>query len=122
MIAKFLETLYTKVFINIIVENLHTKVYVEVCCRDNVLETVEKTFDTTSINAKMYDFIKLYSKQSPFCYISVLDDSPLQGAIPTSDTSEMDKYADMSSVKHIALKEWSVYTPEYDINAKKHEY
>ena len=122
MIAKFLETLYTKVFINIIVENLHTKVYVEVCSRDNVLETVEKTFDTTSINAKMYDFIKLYSKQSPFCYISVLDDSPLQGAIPTSDTSEMDKYADMSSVKHIALKEWSVYTPEYDINAKKHEY
>ena len=75
-----------------------------------------------SINAKMYDFIKLYSKQSPFCYISVLDDSPLQGAIPTSDTSEMDKYADMSSVKHIALKEWTVYTPEYDINAKKHEY
>jgi hypothetical protein len=122
MIAKFLETLYTKVFINIIVENSSTIVYIETCSRDNVINSIEKSFDTTSINAKMYDFIKSCIKQSPFFYISVLDNSPLQGAIPTSVSSEMNKYADMSSVKYIALKEWAVYTPEYDINAVKHDY
>ncbi|MCF6308951.1 MAG: hypothetical protein L3J19_00525 [Sulfurimonas sp.] len=122
MIAKFLEALYTKVFINIIVENTSTIVYIEICSRDDVIDSIEKSFDTTSINAKIYDFIKSYSRQSPFCYISVLDNSPLQGAIPTSVSSEMNKYVDMSSVKYIALKDWAVYTPEYDINAVKHEY
>lgn len=122
MIAKFLETLYTKVFINIIVENLRTVVYIEVCSKDNVVDSIHKNFDTTSINAKMYEFISSYSNESPFCYISVLDNSPVQGAIPTSKSSEMGKYADMSAVKSISLKDWTVYTSEYDINAIKHEY
>ena len=122
MIAKFLETLYTKVFINIIVENLQTVVYVEVCSRDDVIENVHKSFDTVSINAKMYEFISSYTKESPFYYISILDNSPLQGAIPTSVSGDMDKYASMNSLKYVPLKEWAVYTPEYDISAIKHEY
>ena len=122
MIAKFLETLYTKVFINIIVENLQTVVYIEVCSKDDVIDSIHKNFDTTSINADMYEYVNAYSKESPFCYVSVLDNSPLQGAIPTAISSEMNKYADMNSVKYIALNEWTVYTPEYDINTIKHEY
>lgn len=122
MISKFLETLYTKVFINIIVENLHTVVYIEVISRDKVIATIEKNFDTTSINAKMYEFISLYSNESPFYYISLLDNSSTQGAIPTTIPSEMNQYIDINSLKYISLKDWSVYTSEYDLDAIKHEY
>lgn len=122
MISKFLETLYTKVFINIIIDNSQTVVYIEVCSKNNVIEAIEKTFETTSINAKMYNLIKVYSKQSPFSYISVLDNSQLQGAIPAIKSSDMDRYTDMSLMKSITLKDWSIYTAEYDLNAICNEY
>lgn len=123
MRIKFLEALYTKVFINIIVENHQSTVYIEVCAKDKVINTVHKKFDTVGINSKMYELISLYTKESPFNYISVLDKAPSQGAIPTCVSSEMGKYADMSAAKYICvLKEWAVYTPEYDLNAIKNEY
>jgi hypothetical protein len=123
MRIKFLEALYTKVFINIIVENHQSAVYIEVCSKDKVINTVYKKFDTVGINSKMYELINLYIKESPFNYISVLDKSPSQGAIPTCVNSEMGKYGDMSSVKYICVsKEWAAYTAEYDLNAIKNEY
>jgi len=122
MINKFLETLYSKVFINIIVDNSHTTVYIEVCSKNNIVDTIEKTFKTTGINTKVYEFVKLYAKESPFNYISVLDNSPSQGAIPTSKSSEMGIYTDIDSTKTISLNDWSVYSSEYDLNSIVNEY
>ncbi|MCK9454929.1 hypothetical protein [Sulfurimonas sp.] len=123
MIGKFLETLYTKVFINIIVENLQTVVYVEVCAKKNVVQSTHKVFETTTINTKMYEFVRSFFKETPFCYISVLDKSSNQGAIPTCLTSEMDKYCDINSSEYICFSDdWAFYTSEYDLEAIKHEY
>lgn len=123
MISKLFESLYTKVFINIIVENTQTVVYVEVCSGKNVLQSMHKYFDTTTMNSKMYEFINAYYKESPFCYISVLDKSPLQGAIPTCNSNEMSKYYDISSSEYRCYaKNWAFYTSEYDLEAIKHEY
>lgn len=120
---KFLEALYTKVFINIIVESSQSIVYIEVSSRDKVIDSIEKKFDTTGMNSKMYELISSYLKESPYCYISVLDKSQSQGAIPSCSSSEMGKYEDMSSAKYVCIsKEWAVYTSEYDLNATKHEY
>lgn len=123
MISKLLESLYTKVFINIIVENTQTVVYVEVCSSKSVLQSMHKYFDTTTMNSKMYEFINAYYKESPFCYISVLDKSPLQGAVPTCNSNEMSKYCDISSSEYRCYsKNWAFYTSEYDLEAIKHEY
>lgn len=122
MINKFFETLYAKVFINIIIEDSQTVVYIEICSKNNVIETIQKSFNTVSINAKMYDVIKAYSKQSPFYYISILDNSSLQGAIPAVDRLDMNKYADMSLMKSISFTDWSVYSAEYDLNNLSKEY
>jgi hypothetical protein len=123
MISKLFESLYTKVFINIIVENAQTVVYVEVCSGKNVLQSMHKYFDTTTMNSKMYEFINVYYKESPFCYISVLDKSPLQGAAPTCDAKEMSKYYDINSSEYRCFsKDWAFYTSEYDLEAIKHEY
>lgn len=123
MISKLLEALYTKVFINIIVENMQSVVYVEVCSGKNVLQSVHKIFETTTINSRMYEFIQTYSKESPFCYISLLDKSPLQGAVPTCVAKEMNKYCDINSSEYLCFsKNWAFYTSEYDLEATKHEY
>lgn len=123
MISKLLESLYTKVFINIVIENAQTVVYVEVCSGKSVLQSMHKYFDTTTMNSKMYEFINAYYKESPFCYISVLDKSPLQGAIPTCSANDMSKYCDISSSEHRCYSNnWAFYTSEYDLEAIKHEY
>lgn len=122
MISKFLEIFYTKIFINIIVENSQTVVYVEVCSGDEVKDTVHKTFETVGMNMKMYEFINSYTKETPFFYISVLDNSPSQGAVPATVNSEINKYVDIGSARYISLHDWSVYTAGSDINAIKHEY
>lgn len=124
MINKILETLYSKVFINIIVKNEQSIVYVEICTGAKVTDSVERTFDTTGMNSKMFEFINGYKKESPYYYISVLDKSPSQGAIPSCVSTEMGKYANMSSAKYIchASNEWAVYTPDYDLNALVNDY
>ncbi len=123
MIGKFLESLYTKIFINIIVENAQSVVYVEVCSGKNVLQSMHKYFDTTSMNTRMYEYINAFYKESPFCYISILDKSPLQGAVPTCVASEMSRYYDVNSSEYRCYsKEWAFYTSEYDLEAIKHEY
>ncbi|MDD5371862.1 MAG: hypothetical protein PHO62_00365 [Sulfurimonas sp.] len=123
MITNLLKSLYTKVFINIIIENLQTAVYIEVCSKKEVLQSVRRNFETTTINTKMYDFIQAYAKESPFCYISVLDKSPLQGAVPTCVTSEMGRYCDINSSEYRCFsKDWAFYTSEYDLEAIKYEY
>ncbi|MBE0514871.1 hypothetical protein [Sulfurimonas sp.] len=123
MIGKFLETLYTKVFINIIVENLQTVVYVEVCSKKEVLQSTHKIFETTTINSKMYEFVRSFFKETPFCYISVLDKSSNQGAVPTCAPSEMEKYCDINASEYICYSDkWAFYTSEYDLEATKHEY
>ncbi|MGE4418325.1 MAG: hypothetical protein AB7D38_00680 [Sulfurimonas sp.] len=123
MIGKFLEALYTKVFINIVVENSQTIVYVEVCSKNEVLQSIHKVFDTTTINTKMYDFIRAFFKETPFYYISILDKSSNHGAIPTCTLSEMGKYCDINSSEYICFSnDWAFYTSEYDLEAIKHEY
>lgn len=124
MIGKILETLYSKVFINIIVKSEQSLVYVEIYSGNEVTDKVEKTFDTTSINSKMYEFINSYKKESPYYYISVLDKSPSQGAIPSCTSAQMSKYANMSSAKYVchASNTWAAYTPEYDLNALVNDY
>lgn len=123
MIGKLLESLYTKVFINIIVQSLQTVVHVEVYSKKRVEQSLHKIFETTTINAKMYEFINAFYKTSPFCYISILDKSSSQGAIPTCNASEMSNYCDIGSSEYKCYsKDWAFYTSEYDLEATKHDY
>lgn len=123
MISGLLQSLYTKVFINIVVGNLKTFIYVEVCSKKSVLKNFHKNFDTTSMNPKIQEFIQPFIKESPFYYISILDNSASQGAAPTCLVSEMNKFFDAHSAEHRCfLNNWTYYTSEYDLEAIKHTY
>lgn len=124
MIGKILETLYSKVFINIIVLDTSSVVYIEVCSKDEVIDSDSSTFKTTGINSEMFEYIREYIKLSPFYYVSILDKSTAQGALPTCDKNEMSRYIDTSSVIQTICKSnrWSSYTYENDIKDIKYEY
>ncbi|MDK9693844.1 MAG: hypothetical protein OEL19_06330 [Sulfurimonas sp.] len=123
MISKLFSFLYAKVFVNIVVESSQSVVYVEVCSKKKVERSTHKYFATTTLNTHMYEFIAALYKESPFCYISILDKSPNQGVLPTCTTSEMGKYCDISALEHRCYSnEWAFYTSEYDLEATKQDY
>jgi len=123
MISKLFASLYTRVFVNIVVESTQSLVYVEVCSSKKVERSMHKYFPTTTMNTAMYEFISALYKETPFCYISVLDRSLSQGAIPTCTTSEMGKYCDINASEYRCYaNSWAFYTSEYDIEAIKHDY
>jgi len=123
VLKKLFEALYHKVFVSIVITRSNTTVYIEHCDNKKVLQNFEKTFETTHLNHKMYDFIIPHVSESPFHYISMLDSSPLQGALPSCDPREMAIYADISTSKHVCYQDrWSYYTSMAELDALQKEY
>ena len=119
MLAKIFESLYLKVLVNIVRKRATTVVYIELHSKKGAIDSVHSEFDSTTLNDKMVDFISNYTKESPYYYISILDYSVLQGALPTCDKHKFAYYYDLSDCEYKCYKNsWVYYTskPElYDI-------
>jgi len=116
VLTRFFESLYNKVFVNIIVNNSSSEVYIEVCSKKGVLKHYQSSFETTTINNEMLEFITSYTKESPYYYITLLDTSKEQGVIPTCDKHHLSFYHDISTSEHkCAHKNWSYYTSKIDL-------
>ena len=113
---KFLESLYIKAFINIVVHRNETVVFVETFTKDKLLDSYEESFETTSVNEKLVAYIHNFTKQTPFYYISYLDNSTSQGAIPTCVKNEISLYHDVSACEYKCQdKQWTYYTAKTDL-------
>lgn len=123
MISKLFEALYLKVYVNIVVKKHSSIVYTEVCSKDEIIQSSEKRFETTTVNEKMAEFISEYTKESPFHYVSVLDNSTSQGAIGVCGKTELNIYKDLSDYKHICFdNKWTYYTALSDIKRLESNY
>jgi len=122
MLGKFFESLYNKVFVNIVVNSSTTDVYIEIHAQRGAVENIEDSFNTTKMSEEMLEFITSYTGESPFFYISVLDMSPSQGAIPTCSKNRLSYYYDVSASEYKCHnKKWTYYTSKsdlYDIERK----
>ncbi|SFV55109.1 FIG00469410: hypothetical protein [hydrothermal vent metagenome] len=111
MLAKIFEALYRKVLVNIVVKRASTLVYIEMYSKKNVVDSAHATFETTKFNDQMLDFITAYTKESPYFYISILDMSALQGALPTCSKNHFAYYYDLSNCEYKCYEEkWVYYT------------
>jgi len=109
--GKIFEALYRKVFVNIILKHTSTLVYIEIYSKKGVVNSVHATFDTIKPDEKMLEFITTYTGESPYFYISLLDVSPLQGALPTCLKSRFANYADLSNSEYKCYDgKWTYYT------------
>ena len=111
MLSKLMEILYLKVYINIVVNKSSSIVYIEVCSKDEVIESVERTFDTITLDKKMFEFIDYYVKKTPYFYISLLDTSHIQGAVPTCSNNRVSEFIDINETNYICYEDsWTYYT------------
>ena len=116
MLGKFFESLYLKVFVNIVVKNSTTDVYIELCSSKGVIDNVEDSFSTIKMSEEMLDFISSYTRESPFSYVSLLDMSESQGAIPTCSKNRLSYYYDVSASEYKCHdKKWTYYTSKSDL-------
>lgn len=123
MLDKIGTFLYHKVFINISVLNGALNIHIEKLNRNGLIESNEKKFLTTEINDEIVNFIESYKKETPYFYISILDPATFQGAIPTCDRSEMDKFYDRSISKYKCYQDkWAYYTSKFDLDEIGVEY
>jgi hypothetical protein len=124
MLSKLFESLYNKIFVNIIVGRSKTTIYIEECKKDKVINSDTRVFDITHVDAKMDEYIKSYIKDTPYFYISILDDSESQGVIPTCDKQSMSIYKNIESLKVRCFNEkWAYYTSKTELYllTKKYE-
>jgi len=123
VLSKILESLYLKVIVSIVVERKRTLVHIELCSKKGIIDEVSTEFNTTMLNDKMYDFISEYIKESPYFYISILDTSIVQGALPTCEKNKLEDYYDLSMSKYKCFDEkWIFYTAKNDIYQIEREY
>ena len=119
----FFESLYIKVFVNIVVGGTETLVYIESYSGKGVTSLREESFDTLRVNEKMATFIEKYADETPFCYVSVLDYSPSQGAIPTCSKNKISEYRDMSDSEYKCQdSKWTNYTSKTDLYETQRHY
>lgn len=113
---KFLESLYIKVFVNLVVSKNTTIVYVEYFSKGSVRDNFEKSFDTVDVTQEMLEYIASFTKESPYFYISLLDVSSLQGAMPTCLKSKTNIYHDISDSEYKCQnQQWIHYTSKNDL-------
>ncbi len=116
MLGKFFESLYNKVFVNIVVKNSTTDVYIELCSKKGVIDNREDSFSSTKVSEEMLEFITSYTRESPFFYISLLDMSPSQGLIPTCSKNKLSYYHDVSASEYKCHEnKWTYYTSKSDL-------
>ena len=116
MLGKFFESLYHKVFVNIVIQGSITSIYMEECSKKGVLRTAQQDFDTLTVTEDILSFVSSYIKETPFYYVAILDMSTEQGAVPTCDKNRVSFFNDMSSSEYKCKDEsWTYYTGKVDL-------
>lgn len=117
MLDKLGQFLYHKVFVNIHITSDFWYIYIERMGRKGLVDSDEKKFETTGVNDDIIKYIKFFTKDTPYFYISVLDPSITQGAAPTCEYIEINKFYDRALCKDGCYKDkWSFYTSKYDLD------
>ena len=123
MFDTFLEAFYNKVFVNILVKRSSTDVYIEIRSKKGVIDHFSESFNTTILSSQLLEFINFYTKESPYFYISFLDISPKQGALPTCEKNRLGFYGDVSASEYKCHdNKWTYYTAKTDLYVMEKRY
>ena len=116
MFKNFYEYLYLKAFISIVISNSKTVVYVEMLNSKGSVSSSEESFSTKYLSTEMYEYILDFTKETPFYYVSILDNSLYQGVIPSCEKNKLAYFYDVSSSEYKCHNnKWSYYTAKNDV-------
>lgn len=116
MFSKLYENLYLKALINIVVGSSKTVVYVEMLNKSGVVDSFEEEFSVKYLSSEMYQYIHSHTKETPYFYISILDNSTSQGALPTCSKQKTGYFYDLSASEYKCFDgKWTYYTSKTDV-------
>ena len=123
MLGKIFESMYVKVFVNIVVKRFSTVVYIETDGKKGLQRSAEEEFETLELDEKMHEFITAFTKESPYHYVSVLDMSHSQGAVPTCKKNRMGYYTDVEDAEFRCHNDmWAYYTARENLTNIRKNY
>ena len=116
MFNKFYEKLYLKALVNIVIGESKTVVYIEMLSSSGLVNSYEEEFHTKYLSNEMYAYIHSNIKETPYFYISILDNSTSQGALPTCSKNKTSFFYDLSASEYKCYNEkWTYYTSKTDV-------
>lgn len=115
ILSKILHSLYLKIYISIIVSNSKTDVCVHILKSKSVKDSYMQTFKGSEVTQEMISYIQSFTGETPFYYISLLDYSVSQGAMPSCNDKEFSKYSDLETSQVICHDSWSSFTSKVDL-------
>jgi hypothetical protein len=89
---------------------------------NKIKDTRVKVFEGEELSQNMLSFIHSFRSESPFSYISFLDYSLHQGAIPTCKVDEFLKSSDKDTFTTLCYDGWSSYTSKIDLAILEKKY
>ena len=123
MFKHFYENLYLKALVNIVVADSKTTVYIEMLNKKGLVHSYEEEFEEKYLSAPMYEYIQSNIKETPYYYISILDNSRSQGALPTCARNKRAYYHDLSESEYKCYNDkWTYYTSKTDVYAMEKVY
>ena len=119
MFNRFYESFYLTILVNIVVSGPKTIIYIEKLNKKAVVSHTEEIFNTNEFTNEINSYISQAIKESPYFYISILDNSTSQGVIPTCAKENTSFFYDLSVSKYRCYKNRWIYYSEksniYDI-------
>lgn len=125
MFNRLFSSLYPKVFINIVLMSQKTMIYAEINSKNSIIDSDYKVFDTIGIDKYITNFIEKYKSESPFFYVSILDNSSYQGAICSCNANIIAQYCDLPTIEYKCFKKnstWAYYSSKYELGNLQHTY
>ncbi len=122
ILSKIIHSLYLKIYISIIVSTSKTTVCVHSLKNDNVKESFLETFEGKEVSPELIAYIQSFIAETPFYYISLLDYSISQGAMPSCKHSELSHYSDLETSQTICHENWSSFTSKVDVISFEKKY
>ncbi len=116
-LTRVFERLYAKVYVVIVV--LKEKVDVSIMTVHGGSSKVSRVeFEASQIASELRDYVQESIAETPFYYISVLNNGINQGAIPTCHRHEASQYADISLSKTLCVRgSYMLYSSKYELDA-----
>ena len=105
--------MYETAFINIVVYHDTIEVYIEMIYKSRVKHSMEHKFvrNDSYKDELLQKYIKPFTQETPYYYISMLDTTEEQGVVPTCDKKEIPLFKDLSALKHLCIdNRWLCYT------------
>lgn len=110
-----MRSLYLKIYVSIVASKSKTQVYICSVKGNKIKDEAMDIFDSGELTKEALSFIDSYTSESPYCYISVLDNSPIQGAVPTCKLERFFTSFNKDDYKSFCYNDWTSYSSKVDL-------